>query len=157
MVRAQASTVIRRSPEEVYRFIAVDFFRNYPRWSPEVVELCATTPGPVRVGTAGRQVRVDQGRRSESVFRVTDLEDGRRIVFQGGPSPFRLAYHFEGREAATHLTLAFELQRLDLLMRPFEKLIRVAVQDGVERVVRNLKTLIEAEVPPGAAGRPPAS
>jgi hypothetical protein len=30
-------------------------------------------------------------------------------------------------------------------MRPFEKLIRVAVQDGAERTVRNLKRLIETE------------
>jgi len=40
------------------------------------------------------------------------------------------------------------LRRLDLMMRPFEKLIRIAIQDGAERTVRNLKRLIEAEAAP---------
>jgi len=34
------------------------------------------------------------------------------------------------------VTFTFELQRLELLMRPFERLIRFAVQDGAERLVR---------------------
>jgi hypothetical protein len=40
-------------------------------------------------------------------------------------------------------------------MRPFEKLIRSAVQEGATRVVRNIKGLVEAEVP--ASGTPGAS
>jgi len=57
MVRAQASTDIGRPVDAVFRFVAVDFFRNYPRWSPEVVELrpmtrdrCAWAPPPARSG-----------------------------------------------------------------------------------------------------------
>jgi hypothetical protein len=30
-------------------------------------------------------------------------------------------------------------------MRPFEKLIRVAVQDGTEKTVRNIKKLVESK------------
>jgi hypothetical protein len=49
------------------------------------------------------------------------------------------------------LTFTFELQRLDMMMRPFEKLIRTAVQHGAQRTVRNLKQLIETEHEPAAA------
>lgn len=44
------------------------------------------------------------------------------------------------------------LIQLELYMRPFEKLIRVSVQDGAERVVRSIKGLVEREsAPPGSA------
>ncbi|MEK6596226.1 MAG: polyketide cyclase, partial [Pseudomonadota bacterium] len=43
------------------------------------------------------------------------------------------------------LTFIFELLSLDLHVRPFEKLVRIAVQDGTERTVKNIKKLIEAE------------
>ena len=46
----------------------------------------------------------------------------------------------------TRLTFVFELTRLDFFMRPFEKLIRVAVQEGAQRTVRNIKGLLELEL-----------
>ncbi|MEA3278512.1 MAG: SRPBCC family protein [Pseudomonadota bacterium] len=145
MVRAQASTLIRKPVDTCFRFVAVDFFRNYPRWSPEVVELKVLSGGRLRVGTMGHQVRVDQGRRSESSFRVILLQEGRRVTFQGISSPFLVDYRFEALADRTRLTFSFQLQRLELTMRPFERLIRVAAQDGAKRVVGNLKYLIEAE------------
>ena len=56
MVKAQASVVITQPVTSVFNFVAVNFFDNYPRWSPEVVELKPTTSPPVRVGTAGHLV-----------------------------------------------------------------------------------------------------
>lgn len=152
MVKAQASIEIERSPESVYRFIAEDFERNYPRWSPEVKELQIKTSGPVRVGTMARQVRVDQGRRTESEFRITQMEPAQRLTFESRSPDFRVDYRvmpYNGDQ--TRLTFTFELRRLDLVMRPFEKLIRHAVQDGARRTVHNLKRLIESEQEPAAA------
>ncbi len=146
MVRAQASTLIARPAEQVFNFIAVDFLKNYKRWSPEVVSLQPRSEGPVRVGTTCRQVRVDQGRRTESTFRVSVFEPARRVDFQGMSKPFRVSYQLEPVTDKTRLTFTFELSRLELFMRPFEKLIRVALQEGAERVVRNIKGLIESEV-----------
>jgi hypothetical protein len=34
---------------------------------------------------------------------------------------------------------------MEFLMRPFEKLIRIAIQDGAGRVVRNIKGLVERQ------------
>lgn len=148
MVKAQANIEIERSAESVYRFITDDFVRNYPRWSPEVKELRLLSQGPIRVGTLGRQVRVDQGRRTESVFKITHMRPHERLTFQGTTFPFVVDYRIAAEALHTSLTFTFELRRLDLMMRPFEKLIRVAVQDGAERTVRNLKRLIESEVAP---------
>lgn len=154
MVKAQASIEIERAPESVYRFIAEDFTRNYPRWSPEVKQLRVFSTGPLRVGSMARQVRVDQGRRTESTFTITQMQPHQRLTFHGSDVPFVVDYRFDGGDAHTRLTFTFELRRIDLLLRPFEKLIRIAVQEGAERTVRNLKRLIEAEfdavAPPSA-------
>lgn len=146
MVKAQASTLIATLPQHVYSFVVVDFERNYRRWSPEVKRLELLTPGPLQVGSRARQVRVDQGRKSESVFRVTLLEPPNRVGFAESTNQFRIDYRMEPEGEHTRLTFVFELTRIDFFMRPFEKLIRVAVQDGAERTVRNIKGLLESEL-----------
>lgn len=146
MIRASASTLIPRSPDQVYDFIA-DLGRNYRRWSPEVVDLQIHTSGPLRVGTTARQVRVDKGRRTETTFRVSAMERGRRMEFRGTSDPFRLIYDLTEAGGQTRLTFTFELARLELFMRPFEKLIRLAIQDGTRRTVHNIRGLVEREIP----------
>ncbi len=147
MLKAQASTLIARRAEQVFNFIAVDFFKNYERWSPEVVSLKPLSQGPVRIGTTCRQVRIDRGRRTESTFRVSRLEPGKHVEFEGTSSPFRVSYQLDPTAEKTRLTFTFGLSRLELFMRPFEKLIRIAMTEGAESVVRNIKRLIETEVP----------
>lgn len=145
MVKASAAILIQSSPEQVYRFVARDFAANYPRWSPEVKRLELLTPGPLRLGSRARQMRIDQGRTSESVFRVTALEEPVRLEFAESSDLFRTVYRLEPIGEQTRLVFAFELARIELYMRPFEKLIRVAIQEGAERVVRNIKGLVERE------------
>jgi hypothetical protein len=150
MVKASAEILIGRHPEQVFGFVAQDFFVNYPRWSPEVKRLQVLTPGPIRVGSRAHQVRVDRGRRTESTFRVTSLESPIRVEFAERTDLYRIAYRLVPAGGRTRLTFDFELRRLELYMRPFERLIRMAVQDGTERVVRNIKCLVERETEPAA-------
>jgi hypothetical protein len=149
MVQAQAHVLIARSCPEVFRFVAVDFFRNYRKWSPEVILLQPISPGPIRLGSTARQIRVDFGRRTEVTFRVSVFEQQRRIDFQGISAPIWSSYRFVEVGTRTRLTFKFELSRLELLMRPFEKTIERKVQEGVERLVWNIKRLMESEKIPG--------
>lgn len=151
MLKAESTTLIERPVAAVFEFVAEDFFRNYPRWSPEVERLTPLSPGPLRVGSMARQVRVDRGRRTESMFRVTELEPCRSLAFQGVTAPFVIAYAFEPAGAHTRVTFTFQLLRLELYLRPFEKLIRAAIRDGVAQTTRNLKALVERDVPAAAA------
>jgi hypothetical protein len=158
MVKARASILIERAPEAIFGFIADDFAHNYRRWSPEVQRLEILTPGPLRVGTRARQVRVDQGRRTDTTFRVVTLEAPRQLCFVETRDRFRIEYLLDpvGHDpdgGPTRLTFHFQLTRLELYMRPFEKLIHSAVQEGATRVVRNIKGLVEAEVPAGGTRR----
>ncbi|AHK79331.1 polyketide cyclase [Ectothiorhodospira haloalkaliphila] len=155
MVKAQSRTLIKRPLEQVFSFIVDDFIQNYPRWSPEVKSLRALTSGPLRPGWTGHQVRVDQGRRTETEFRVVTLEPGSRVSFRGIKDPFQIDYKFTPRDGHTELTFTFELAKLGFAMRPFEKLIRIAVQEGTDRTARNIKGLAETELEPASPTPPP--
>lgn len=142
----KGSVIIQSSNEKLFKFIGVDLLTNYPRWSPEVKELDKLTDGEIKQGTMCRQVRVDQGNRSESTFKISVFDLNTRISFLGVSNPYRCDYIIESISAtSSRITFTFELLELDLHMRPFEKLIRIALQDGAERTVKNIKKLIEAE------------
>jgi hypothetical protein len=149
MIRTRASGVIERPVAEVYRFVAEEFFTNYPKWSPEVSHLEQTSPGPIRVGTTGRQVRCDAGYTAESNFRVTTLMPRRELRFESlGKPHFSVHYHFAAVGNTTRLTFTFELVPTLLLM-PLRGLIARTVRHGGERVVANLKSLLESNPPNG--------
>ena len=146
-VVGRAVILIKSTPESIFDFIGVKLFANYPRWSPEVVELEQLSDGEIAVGTLARQVRIDQKRRLESTFEVTTFVPGERLVFEGVPDPFRCTFDIQARDtdAWTSLTFIFEGLELRPHMRPFEKLIWRVVQDGALRTTRNIKQLIELQ------------
>ena len=145
-VVGKANILIECPANKVFEYIGEDLFLNYPKWSPEVKELEQLSNGPVQLGTVARQVRVDHGHRSESRFRITIHEPHRRVGFAGISEPFRCIYELQERDTpnSVELVFTFELLEVQALMRPFEQLIRSAVQDGAERTVRNIKRLVEA-------------
>ncbi len=146
MVQGEATTDIARPVDTVFGFVVTEFFANYPRWSPEVTLLEPLDDVPLQVGAQARQVRVDHGRRSDTVVQVVALEPGRHVTFASHGSPaFTSTFEFSDRARSTTLTFRFELAELKLYMRPFESFIRRAIQDGAERTVANIRELIEAE------------
>lgn len=151
-VVGKASTLVECSAMDLFKYVGDDLFQNYPKWSSEVKELEQLTPGPVQLGTEGRQVRVDQGRRTESRFRISAYEPGKRLTLVGVPDPFRCTYELQDIDSnkSTRLTFTFELLELLVVMRPFEGLVRVAIKDGAERTVQNIKRLVETQKSMGA-------
>jgi hypothetical protein len=146
MITAKADVLIFQKVEQVYQFVALNFVANYPRWSAEVVDLKPLSTGPVQIGYQARQVRVDQGHKTESTFEVAELEPLKRVCFKEITASYRSIYEFTNLSPSTHMTFIFELEKLEPRMRPFEKLIRIALQDGAKRTVRKLKMLIEKEM-----------
>ena len=61
--------------------------------------------------------------------------------------PYKHSYLLESNEQKqpTRLTFRFELLEIEVFMRPFEKLIRSAIEDGAENTVENIKNLIALE------------
>ncbi|MBK7365920.1 MAG: SRPBCC family protein [Nitrosomonas sp.] len=146
-VIGSASTIVECTASELFKYIGENLFQNYPQWSPEVKELEKITAGPVQCGTIGWQVRVDQGRRSESRFKISDFIPGKRLTFSGISDPYRCSYELQAGDLdnSTKLIFTFELLELLVIMRPFEGLIRASIKDGVTRTVQNIKRLVETE------------
>ena len=146
-VVGKAHTIVERPASEIFPYLGEGLFENYPKWSPEVKELEQITPGPVKLGTEGRQVRVDQGRRTESRFKISAYEPGVRITLVGVPDPFRCSYELQAIDPnkTTKLTFSFELLEILVVMRPFEGLVRAAIKDGAEHTVQNIKRLVEKD------------
>lgn len=146
MITAKADALIFHEIEPVFRFVALDFPKNYPRWSPEVSELVPLSTGPVRPGYQARQIRVDQGHKTDSIFEVSEMVVQSRVIFRGVTAPYVSTYEFEDLKASTRLTFTFELREVEPRLRPFEKLIRIALEEGAKRTVKRLKLLIEREM-----------
>jgi len=137
------STLIHRGVEDVYRFIAVDFFRNYRKWSPEVSDLRQITAGAMRVGITGHQVRYDHGFRSEATFRVTRMNPLQELRFASLTGPrFDVSYRFEPVAADTRVSFEFRLG-LPRYALPLRKRVESAVELGSRRIVSNLRALLD--------------
>jgi hypothetical protein len=154
MINSQATTLVQRPVEDVYGFICVGFYENYPRWCPEVLELRPLSPGPLKVGSVARQVRRDHGRRTEATFRVVDMVEHSHVVFESITRPhFRCIYRFEPHGEATRVALQFEL-RPELFLKPFEGRIRKVIRESTGRTLNNLKRILETEAALPATGSP---
>jgi hypothetical protein len=99
LIIAKADTLVFQDIGPVYRFVALEFLANYPRWSPEVVDLRALSTGPVELGFQARQVRVDKGHKTESTFEVSELVPLKRVSFKGVSAPYCSIYEFEDRRS----------------------------------------------------------
>ena len=64
-------------------FQYVSEFEHAAEWDPGVAESRKLTEGPVRVGTEFDVVALFRGKRQRFRYRVTELDDGRRIVLVG--------------------------------------------------------------------------
>ncbi len=145
VVVSHHSVLIRRRLEDVFRYVATDFFDNYPQWSPEVCELEKLTAGDMAVGVKARQVRLDAGYRSEALFRVTEFECGHMLRFTSLSQPrFEVCYRFEHADVDTRLTFEFRTD-LPLYLLPVRGYLEKVIRQGGGRVVTNLKMLLEAE------------
>jgi hypothetical protein len=146
-VVGEASIDIHKPAHDVFSYIGENFFDNYPKWAVEVIEFEPLDGKDVFVGATAKQIRKDNGTKVESIFKITDYEPDVKLIFQGVTAPYKHSYLLESNDhkQPTQLTFRFELLELEVFMRPFEKLIRSAIEDGTENTVENIKNLITAE------------
>jgi Polyketide cyclase / dehydrase and lipid transport len=143
-VSGEASIVIKANSQDVFCFIAENFFLNYQKWAPEVVELEPLDGDKVFIGAKGRQVREDNDALIESIFEIAEYSPYSLFIIQGLGVPYKHTYLIEDEEQGVQarLTFKFDLLEIEIFMRPFEKLIRVAIEDGAEAAVENIKNLL---------------
>jgi hypothetical protein len=143
-VQGRAESTVACSITDAYHFIANCFFENYQKWCPQVVELEQLSPPPIQLGAKGRQVTRDRGIDSESLFDVTKFATNNELEISGASEPFRSSYEFSNKGNETQIAFTFELREIDLVMRPFQKLLKTALQDGAEQTAENIKKLLDS-------------
>ncbi len=144
-LRGAAETVVGCAQGKAFEIIGFGFFENYPKWCPQVVELEPLSPGPIEGGPLARQVTCERGIRTELTFRISAFEPAKLIAIAGVSEKFKSSYALEPVDSEqTKIAFTFELEELDLAMRPFQKLIRAALQEGAAQTVENLKALLES-------------
>jgi hypothetical protein len=145
-VVGEANIDIDKPMHDVFSYVGEHFFENYPKWAVEVVHFQPLDSQEVSVGAKAKQIRKDNGAKVESVFEITDYQPNSKLIFTGIEAPYRHSYLLtcDSENQPTNLTFRFELLELDVFMRPFQKLIRSAIEDGAETTVENIKNLITA-------------
>ena len=143
-VIGEATIDIDKNIHDVFLYVGENFFENYPKWAIEVEEFEVLDSSKVFVVAKAKQIRRDNGQKVESIFEITDFHPDSTLVFKGISAPYRHSYLLvcDEENNPTHLTFRFELLELDVFMRPFQKLIRYAIEEGAENTVENIKNLI---------------
>jgi len=144
-IAAEMTARVSQKQSKVFEFIAENFHENYPRWMTDVIELEPLDGLPLRKGSRVRQVKVENEDPITSTFEVIELEKFDRFSFQGIDMPYRQIYRIEASgPMESSITFRFELLEVELFMRPFVKLLKSAISEGVEDTVQSLTSLIEA-------------
>lgn len=151
MIRIEKSTVVRRSSDDVFAFVADQM--NAPRWQSGILEIRRLTDGPLGVGTRHTFTRTLMGRRMTGENEYLAFEPGTRVEFRTTSGPKLLAsYVVAPVPGGSRLTATMDLQ-LEGIMSLAEPLFaRALVKDVVANLAR-LTTVLEstAEAAPANA------
>jgi uncharacterized protein YndB with AHSA1/START domain len=136
---------IDRPIEEVWRFMSD--FSNTPKWSPDIVEMTQTSPGPLGVGTT----LLIRHPKQSLAGRVTEFEPDRSFVFEVTSGPARgtrVGYSMERIERNTRLVYSFDF-KLEGFYRLFGPFVTGRAtrqgQTEAEANVSNVKRILESE------------
>jgi uncharacterized protein YndB with AHSA1/START domain len=148
MIRAEKSTVIERSVEDVFAYVSDQ--TNAIHWQAGLVEVRRLTDGPIGAGTRHMIVRTFMGRRLAVENEYVAFEPGRRVTFRttSGPMPLEASYLVEPVAEGTRVTSTIAMDASGFLSLA-EPLIAVGLRREMDAAFRELKRLLEASVPAG--------
>lgn len=79
----KSSVEIKRSVEDVFAYVVDGFFEHRAARNPNIRELVKTSPGPMAVGTTGREITADKsGYLSETLYTATAYEPNHLFAIQ---------------------------------------------------------------------------
>ena len=141
-MRFSNSMVIRRSPSEVFAFLADP--TNIPKWNYAITSTRRLTQGPLGVGTRLAQTRSVPQLAVEEL-EVTEFIPERRMVLQGdvGPLTGTLSYEIEDVPEGTRLTNTVDLTSrgsLSVLAPLAIGPVRAAVRTNLEKLRQVLES-----------------
>ena len=141
----KASTRINRPIENVFEFVAVNHFRNHPRWDPNIIELTPMQSGPVAVGSTAR-VQRRKGTENE-VLEVVEFQPPRRFATRDNIGPFLLSVTclIEPVEPQTSRLILIANTTVAGPMRIVAPLLRPIFARQMRKSLRRIKMMVEQE------------
>jgi len=152
-VEVQHKLIINKSQDQVFEFVADNFPNEYPNWAPEINKTQSLTNGIMKMGYKLKQIRKENDELLESVLTITQYQPKTYFSYESMSDPTVSYFQFENyNDCKTELTYRFRLNDIELSMRPFGKLIKAAILDGVTQSLNNIKCLLETskQVAPSA-------
>jgi uncharacterized membrane protein len=143
VINVEASTVINRSIETVFAFVAD--LENNPKWETNFVEVKRVSPGPLGAGTIYQCVLRVPGQRVTSRIEITEFHVNQRIGFRGDrPASARPAgtITFEPADGGTRVTT---LPRPEMggIFKLLEPMMAGYIKRSNAKHLHNLKALLE--------------
>ncbi len=139
-VRIEVSEEIDRPVGVVFKFYADDHVRNHPRWDPDI-ELWRNSDEPIGVGTIIQRRNSRAGTPPvEGTMEVVEYEPNRAfgvVIREGQMETHGRATFEEAGEGRTRLSVAADF--------PIDESMKERISGLMQRSVRNIKELIEAE------------
>ena len=155
MIRATHTVRVAVPAEAAFDVIGVNVYANHPRWEPEVLEIRPLSTGPVGLGSEAVMVRKDGRQISETVYRVTAFDPGRRIAFEHDSSQLGFALTLtiepEGPDAAS-IRSDVQMQPLGAL-RLMAPLMRLGAPRRTTRITNQMGRVVEQVSRAGAPAR----
>jgi uncharacterized protein YndB with AHSA1/START domain len=92
-------------------FALYERYDRHPEWQTEMLRAELTTPGPIRVGTRGYEVRRLMGRETKVPYEITEHVPPHRSAFRtlSGPIRFVGAAEFAPEGERTRMTFTLDL------------------------------------------------
>jgi hypothetical protein len=115
MIVASYTVMIARPLPDVFRFIGEQFFEHATQWTPTMVTLKKTAPGPIGVGTTGYEVHSMDGKSYERHFAIREWKQYNRFrmvsMEDEEQERYQCTYSFEPSGSGTLVTVEVELDR----------------------------------------------
>ncbi len=133
---------VARDAADAFRYVAE--FEHAAEWDPGVAESRKLTDAPVRVGTEYDVVVLFRGKRQRYRYRVTELDDGRRIVLEGDGDKATSVDTIvvEPSGAGSRITYTAEI-KLKGLRRVAEPLLKPVLKKTADEALAGLKQTLD--------------
>src|SRR6266511_4336589 len=81
MISLKSSTIIHRPVEEVFKYVATDYFQNRPKWANDGFNFENTSGEPMHRGLNSNMLSADStGKQVETTLRVTEYELNKMMI-----------------------------------------------------------------------------
>ena len=145
MRRQTASILIDRAPKVVFAYM--DDVTREQDWQPNLRSAAQDPPGPSRIGTRKRYVSRFMGRDIENTYRITELDPGRRVVYETDEDSavdVRSEVVWEPRGSSTWVTMTVEGRPKGFLRFLPGKVLEAAYREEIEGSLARLKVRLES-------------